>query len=73
MPTITEPGSPSTHRFLDFFKFGRYAFARGLAVAPMHLPIALQAMEDEGWELLAIFGETETQSIGFIFRRHADA
>lgn len=57
------------HRFSTFHKAGEYAYARGLEVNPMHLPVALDAMSKSGWHLLAIFGQTDSQHIGFIFRR----
>lgn len=57
------------HRFSQFFKGERYAYARGLEVNPVHLPVALDAMAKDGWALLAIFGETNSQHIGFIFER----
>ena len=61
------------HRFSTFHKAGDYAYARGLEVNPMHLPVALDAMSRSGWHLLAIFGQTDSQHIGFIFRRQPEA
>jgi hypothetical protein len=57
------------HRFSVFHKGESYAFARGLEINPIHLPVALDAMEKDGWNLVAIFGQTDSQHIGFIFRR----
>lgn len=57
------------HRFSVFNKGEHYAYARGLEVSPQHLPTALDAMEESGWSLLAIFGQTDAQHIGFIFKR----
>ena len=57
------------HRFSVFHKAGDYAYARGLEVNPMHLPTALDAMAQSDWHLVAIFGATDSQHIGFIFRR----
>lgn len=57
------------HRFSVFHTSGDYAYARGLEVNPMHLPTALDAMAKSGWHLCAIFGRTDAQHIGFIFRR----
>lgn len=57
------------HRFSVFHKAGDYAYARGLEVNPMHLPTALDAMAQSGWHLVAIFGATDSQHIGFIFRK----
>jgi hypothetical protein len=57
------------HRFSVFHEAGDYAYARGLEVNPMHLATALDAMAKSGWHLCAIFGQTDAQHIGFIFRR----
>lgn len=57
------------HRFSAFHVTGSYAYARGLEVSPMHLPTALDAMAKSGWHLVAIFGQTDQQHIGFIFKR----
>lgn len=57
------------HRFSVFNKGERYAYAKGLEVSPAHLPAALDAMAESGWHLLAIFGETDSKHIGFIFER----
>lgn len=58
------------HRFSVFHKGERYAYARGLEINPTHLPTALDAMAKDGWHLLAIFGQTDSQHVGFIFERH---
>lgn len=58
------------HRFSAFHVTGAYAYARGLEVSPPHLPTALDAMAKSGWDLVAIFGQTDAQHIGFIFRRY---
>lgn len=55
------------HRFSTFVKHGRYAYARGLEIAPMHLPRALEAMRKDGWRLVSLFGQTDSQNVGFIF------
>jgi hypothetical protein len=60
------------HRFTHFTKFGRYAYAKGLEVAPPHLPRALDAMTKDGWYLLSIFGQTDSKNVGFIFERRYD-
>lgn len=60
------------HRFSVFHEAGDYAYARGLEVNPMHLPTALDAMAKSGWHLCAIFGQTDAQHIGFIFRREVE-
>ncbi len=56
------------YRFGTLIKGEHYAFARGLTINPAHLPAALDAMKRDGFELLAIFGQTDAQNIGFIFR-----
>lgn len=58
------------HRFSQFIKGERYAYARGLEVNPTHLPTALDAMAKDGWNLLAIFGQTDSANVGFIFERY---
>lgn len=63
----------ATHRFVEWNAGEHYAFARGLSVSPQHLPLALDQMLDLGWELMAIFGETSAEKIGFIFRRLPNA
>lgn len=60
------------HRFSVFHEAGDYAYARGLEVSPMHLATALDAMAKSGWHLCAIFGQTDAQHIGFIFRREVE-
>lgn len=57
------------HRFSVFHKGEQYAYARGLEINPTHLPTALDAMARDGWHLLAIFGQTDSQHVGFIFER----
>lgn len=57
------------HRFSIFHKGEQYAYARGLEINPTHLPTALDAMAKDGWHLLAIFGQTDSQHVGFIFER----
>ena len=57
------------HRFSTFYKGEQYAYARGLEINPTHLPTALDAMAKDGWHLLAIFGQTDSQHVGFIFKR----
>jgi hypothetical protein len=68
MPTVTDPLPIPSHRFQDFYKSEHFAFARGLAVSPIHLPLALEAMQEAGWELVAAFG-CDADKIGFLFRR----
>lgn len=57
------------HRFSQFHKGEHYAYARGLEINPTHLPVALDAMQKDGWALMAIFGQTDSQHVGFVFRR----
>lgn len=56
------------HRFTMFTKADNYAYARGLEVSPAHLPLALDAMLADGWELVSLFGQTDAKSVGFVFR-----
>lgn len=56
------------YRFGSLMKGQHYAFARGLTINPTHMPAALDAMKQDGFELVAVFGETDTQKIGFIFK-----
>jgi hypothetical protein len=59
------------------YRFGRlvkgevYAYARGLTINPSHLPGALDAMLTDGWRLLSVFGQTDSENVGFIFERGA--
>lgn len=66
---LTTPPVNPTHRFIDWHAGEHYAFARGLSVSPQHLPLALDQMEELGWSLAAVFGETSAEHIGFLFRR----
>lgn len=59
--------SVGPHRFTMFHKGENYAYARGLEVAPTHLPRALDAMLADGWKLVSLFGQTDAQHVGFIF------
>jgi len=56
-------------RFAHFHKSGSYAYAKGLEVNPIHLPVALDEMEKDGWHLVCMFGATDSKHVGFIFRR----
>lgn len=68
MPLVTDPLPVPSHRFQDFYKSENFAFARGLAVNPIHLPLALEAMQESGWKLVAAFG-CDADKIGFLFKR----
>ena len=57
------------YRFGRMLKGKHYAYARGLSINPSHLPQALDAMREDGWKLLSIFGETDSEHVGFIFER----
>lgn len=59
------------HRFSTFYENGDYAYARGLEVNPIHLPVALDAMRLSGWHLVSLFGQTDSRHIGFIFKRES--
>ena len=69
MTDMAAPPPLQDHRFGELIKGDRYAYARGLTINPMHLPTALDAMEKDGWSLMAIFGETKSEKVGFVFRR----
>lgn len=69
-PSIAALDQIQDYRFGSMMKGEHYAFARGLTINPTHLPAALDAMEKDGWKLVAIFGQTDAQNIGFIFKRH---
>lgn len=68
MTDLAQPPELQDHRFGDLIKGEYYAYARGLTINPSHLPRALDAMQADGWELMAIFGETDSSKIGFIFK-----
>lgn len=69
MTDLAQPPKLQDHRFGEMIKGKKYAYARGLTINPTHLPTALDAMEEDGWELMAIFGQTDASKIGFIFKR----
>ena len=69
MTDLATPPNLQDHRFGELIKGEHYAYARGLTVSPPHLPRALDAMMADGWELMAIFGQTDASKIGFIFKR----
>lgn len=66
---LAEPPKLADYRFGSLIKGEHYAYARGLTINPSHLPDALDAMYKDGWELMGIFGETDSAKIGFIFKR----
>lgn len=66
---LATPPSLPDYRFGSLIKGDNYAYARGLTINPSHLPQALDAMYEDGWELMSIFGETDSSKIGFIFKR----
>ncbi len=69
MDNLAQPPKMADYRFGELIKGENYAYARGLMVSPVHLPGALDAMLADGWELMSIFGETNSEKIGFIFKR----
>ena len=73
MTDLASPPPLQDHRFGEMIKGRDYAYARGLTISPTHLPTALDAMEDDGWTLMAIFGDTKSDRVGFIFKRHPDS
>lgn len=66
---LAQPPEIADYRFGELIKGENYAYARGLMVSPVHLPKALDAMYNDGWELMGIFGETHSEKIGFIFKK----
>jgi hypothetical protein len=66
---LAEPPKMADYRFGQLIKGNNYAYARGLTINPTHLPSALDAMLEDGWELMSIFGETNSEKIGFIFKK----
>lgn len=72
-PDITALEKIQDYRFGSLMKGKHYAFARGLTINPTHLPAALDAMEQDGFSLVSVFGQTDAQSIGFIFKRDPDS
>ena len=56
------------HKFTIFNKSENFAYARGLEINPSHLPLALDGMLVDGWELVSLFGQTDAKSVGFIFK-----
>ena len=69
MTDLAAPPPLQDHRFGELIKGEQYSFARGLTINPTHLPTALDAMHKDGWDLMAIFGQTDAAKIGFIFKR----
>lgn len=61
------------YRFARLTKGQNYAYARGLLINPAHLPLALDAMLADGWRVMAVFGQTDTTRVGFLFERVAVA
>lgn len=72
MTDLACPPELQDHRFGELIKGEFYAYARGLTINPRHLPRALDAMQRDGWELMAIFGQTDASKIGFIFKKSGD-
>lgn len=66
---LAEPPPLQDHRFGSMVKGKYYAYAKGLTINPQHLPTALDAMQDDGWQLMSIFGKTDSAEVGFIFKR----
>lgn len=56
------------YRFGSLVKGQHYAFARGLTINPTHLPAALDAMKQDGFELVCMFGDPQSNKMGLIFR-----
>ena len=60
------------YRFGSLVKGKSYAYARGLTINPAHLPAALDAMESDGFSLVCVFGQTNAEQVGFVFKREPD-
>lgn len=56
------------YRFGSLVKGQHYAFARGLTINPTHLPAALDAMKQDGFEFVCMFGDPMSDKMGLIFR-----
>ena len=56
------------YRFASLVKGQHYAFARGLTINPAHLPAALDAMKEDGFEFMCMFGDPQSDKMGLIFR-----
>lgn len=57
------------YRFGSLVKGKHYAFARGLTINPAHLPAALDAMYQDGFETVCAFGDATSEKMGFLFKR----
>ena len=68
---LAEMQTVPDYRFGRLVKGDSYAYARGLTINPSHLPGALDAMLKDGWRLLSLFGQTDSENVGFIFERGA--
>jgi len=66
---LADPPDLPDYRFGQLIKGKNFAYGRGLTINPIHLPSALDAMLTDGWDLLAIFGKTDSAEVGFIFKR----
>lgn len=69
MTNLAEAPPLPDYRFGQLIKGEHFAYAKGLVVSPQHLPSALDAMLRDGWDLLSIFGKTDSAEVGFIFKR----
>jgi len=69
VPNLTSSDPTPMRPFLSWHAGVNFAFARGLAISPVHLPLALDDMLSQGYELITCFGKPETTEIGFLFRR----
>lgn len=69
MGNLAQPPETPDYRFGQLIKGKHYAYARGLMINPIHLPVALDAMLEDGWELMGVFGETTSEKVGFIFKK----
>lgn len=69
MNDIINPPEIPDYRFARLVKGVNYAYARGLLINPVHLPGALDAMLLDGWEVISVFGQTDSEQVGFLFKR----
>lgn len=65
---VLELEKVADYRFASLVKGKHYAFARGLTINPTHLPAALDAMKEDGFEFMCMFGDPTSDKMGLIFR-----
>lgn len=55
------------YRFGTLTKGKHFSFARGLTISPTHLPAALDAMLNDGFKFVCMFGDPTSDKMGLIF------